>query len=624
MCAKNLLCTCTINSSFRFADKRYIVNYSLKMVACILLIEITKFLREPPPIFLPPFSPTSVNRSMSTQSQERKPSNISVLSSDSDTNPSPSPSFKARQSSLEYRKCSSPLLEDIPKFLSTDHPPSPNAQSRNLSMYLRVNSRYGKHPRPLSHSTQGTTRGKHHQASLESSAETFRVASGSSPMKVNRRMSVSAAAILNTQQSVPESHSSSIRRHIHPSVAVNPNVLRRKSFSGGAVRQTSRHDSSPVVTRRAEAPTRGGSHIIVTPPTIHRHSSPQSSRRRRQSFVGKVQGVLQRGRQIAYRGKRPHVDAKKPRASTATNASSATSSPGLSHHRGQQAHLQAKTDSMYTHTVDDIRMNFPWLDVVEHMVVSFYSTPTEFQNKRKQSCSELMVALKYMYSMKFQKNKDATTSSDSVRTPTEFPSKVRPVSEAGITTAFTNATFIPEPFSPTKTGTSTTGSRTMGSIIRQTPFTQVSFDEMPSSLGKLDFSGVRLRLFLESGIMWGSKLDENLKLEDILGEDKELLDFSIDYLLETDSSHSLEHLLDTFNSRRLEYVSTIFAGLLHAPFSLLTYSAPVLHHQTFRDLQESSWIALCDTDYEYADAAGTVNIVACTCTCTCFVSIWKK
>ena len=46
-------------------DKRYIVNHSLKMVACSLLIEITKFCREPPPRFLPTAlpHPSSIRRS---------------------------------------------------------------------------------------------------------------------------------------------------------------------------------------------------------------------------------------------------------------------------------------------------------------------------------------------------------------------------------------------------------------------------------------------------------------------------------------------------------------------------------------------------------------------------------
>ena len=610
-------------------EKRYIVNYSLKMVACTLLIEITKFCREPPPTFLPASLPiANMNRSISTQSQERKPSNNSVLSSDSDTNPSPTPSFsqsRTRQGSLDYyRKGSSPLLEDVPRFLSTDHPPSPNTNAR-VSMYLRVNSRHGKkHPRTQSHTTQSASRNKPHTSQMEIPADTFRVISSNPPLKGTRRMSVSAAAFLNQSQLNPaDSHVSgaSIRHRGRPSVAINANVLRRKSVSGSVLKSTnSRKENSSPVLSHTEVNARGSIQATITPPSSHRLNSPQGVRRR-PSVLGRV---FQRGRQIAQRGRRPANQSEgsggRNRVSTTTNTSSATSSPCLNH---QHSMSTAKADALYSNTLEDIKSHFPWLDVVEHMIVSFYSTSTELQERRKKSCYELMVALRYIFSLKFEKEKSepAPTGVASNQSPVRAFSVV----EATLTTAFTSAALIPD-IKPNSSTSSSNGSRTMGSIIRQAPPKSASSSkEMMKALGKLDFSGVRLRRFLESGVTWGSKLEGDLSLTDILGDDNEMLHTSIDYLLEIDSSLSLEGILDSFNSTRSQYVSTFFAGLLHTPFSLLTYAAPVLPASTFRDLQESSWMALCDQDYEYADAAGLhlcPLIHSCmTVECTAFYTI---
>ena len=581
------------------------------MVACSLLIEITKFCREPPPRFLPTAlpHPSSIRRSNSSQSQERKASNISVLSSDSDTNPSPTPSYihaRNRQGSLDYyRKGSSPLLEDIPRFLSSDHPlSSPNTSSR-VSMYLRVNSRHGKkHPRTQSHSTQGAARGKSHQTpTVEIPGDTYRIVSSGSPVKSTRRMSVSAAAFLNQPQINTESHghNSSIRHRGRPSVSVNAHAVRRKSFSSSALRP--RKETSPILSH-TEVSSRGVQ-AIVTPPISARLNSPQGIKRR-PSVLGRV---FQRGRQMAHRGKRPNQQADsggRGRVSTTTNTSSAASSPSLAR---QKSVPVTRADAWYDNKLEDVKSHFPWLDVVEHMIVSFYSNSSDLQDKRKQSCCELMMALRYIFSLKFEKDKSpAHGNTPSYLAPDR--SRPHPVLEASLATAFTDRTLLTETDAPSDiTGKTRSGSRTMGSIIRQNPpppAKDVSFKDMPRALGKLDFSGVRLRRFLESGMAWGCELGDDVTLQSIFGEDQDLLHTSIDYLLETDSAISVGGLLESYNSTRLQYVSTLLAGLLHTPFSLLTYAAPVLPPSTFRDLQESSWIALCDSDYEYADAAGII------------------
>ena len=204
-----------------------------------------------------------------------------------------------------------------------------------------------------------------------------------------------------------------------------------------------------------------------------------------------------------------------------------------------------------------------------------------------------MMALRYIFSLKFEKDK-SPAHGNTPSSPAADRSRPRSNVEASLATAFTDRTLLSDTEPPTNM-TGKTPSRTMGSIIRQNPppaAKDVSFKDMPRALGKLDFSGVRLRRFLESGMSWGCELGDNVTLQSIFGEDQDLLHTSIDYMLETDSAISVGGLLESYNSTRLQYISTLLAGLLHTPFSLLTYAAPVLPPSTFRDLQESSWIAI--------------------------------
>lgn len=589
------------------------------MVACILLIEITKFSREPPRAFLPVSPPSyPLKRSTSSQSQERKPSNISVMSSDSDTNPSPSPnySYQTRQGSLDYsRKGSSPLLDSVPRFLSTDlHPGSPNTR---VSMYLRVNSRHGKkHPRTASHSIQSSSRAKNHQTttttSIETPGDTFQVLSSNVlQSKTNRRLSVSAATYLS-QLNTETQGNANIRHRGHPSLSINhTNAARRKSMSGSVLKTSTRRVNNSPILSNVEGTSRGSIQATMTPPTSQRLNSPQPISRR-PSIIGRM---FQRGRQ--RRRQNPSESSTgggggyRGRLSTTTNTSSANSSPCLTR---QKSVPHSKTDHFYNNTLEDIKSNFPWLDVVEHMIVSFYSTSAEFQDQRKKSCCELMLALKYIYSMKFEKEDKSTGAATAIPLSAQVPDQFTKPIEISLASVFTNATLIPDS-STLSSDHSTTGTRTMGSILRSHQPKHVSTSDMPRALGKLDFSGVGLRRFLESGMSWGASLNEKISLNDVLGDDKDNMYSSVDYLLETDSAQSLEELLSSFNAERFQYISTFFVGLLHAPFSLLTYSAPVLPQSTFKDLQESSWIALIDQDYEYADAAGEGGTQAISWTC---------
>ena len=571
------------------------------MVACVLLLEITKFLREPPPLFLPIHHPAYLRHSPSVISQERKASNISTMSSDSDTLSVTHDRYMKRRGSSEHRKGSSPLLEDVPKFLSAEQPSSPSLLPRKESVYLRVNnSRYGRQTRAH---TQGTSRKPPQSSSIEIPSETYRFSGNTSPIKSARRMSMSATALLQRQASQPESqHNTSIRHHARPSVAFlqDSAIKRRKSFSGTPVRNF-RKENSPNLTYQPNSYTHGPTFTRQSSANQRIPSSPQSQRHLPSAFSR----FLQRGRHIAVRH-RPTRTESAVRKHPSITTSSPGSSPG-SRRRISRSQSEQQDVAQYNQALEDIRTNFPWLDVVEHITTSFYFVSSELRAHRRQSCGELMIALKHIFAVKFKPQKrgvsDATLKNPQSNT---FP---RTQSRTSIGTVFSDSVFVTLPGTPihVRGGSIMSSTRTTGSINRRTAPSQSSTDQLSQGLAKLDFSGVRLRFLLECG-EW--RMDEG----DGDGEkEEEEEDISIDHLLETDFSQSLETLLDKFNDARLDYISSIFAGLLHAPFSLLTYAAPVLQSSTFKDLQDPAWIALCDQDYEYADAAGTC--VMCTCTC---------
>jgi hypothetical protein len=172
-------------------------------MGCLLLLEITKFLREPPPKFLPSETLPQTH-GHHNPSFERKYSNMSSLSTDSDmvnvVSPAP-PSHRVSSENLPRNS-----LDDTPKYLSVHsvdqptHEPPPTS-SRKVSVYLRVNSRHGRQPHP--HGSPVNRRPNSNY--IEASSDLYKTTTPMqhSPVKQNRRMSMSAVAFLNKQSTVP-------------------------------------------------------------------------------------------------------------------------------------------------------------------------------------------------------------------------------------------------------------------------------------------------------------------------------------------------------------------------------------------------------------------------------------
>lgn len=543
------------------------------MAACVLLLEITKFIREPPPDFAsfpnhPAHPVIQVSTTTPMSSGDRKFSNLSILSTDSDSSRlavSPVPPFvppiRRLSSEQQLRHSTGISLEDIPKFRSVDQQQltdqQPSQHLRKLSVYLRVNSRYGR-PNRVAHPSL-------FPKTPEATPDPHRLASPNhSPLKANnRRMSMSVAALKQASAGAHDVTGSTTRRLPRRSVAfiAHPSSRRRMSVAANfSVHDHARKETSPNPVLNPHAYSRQGS----VPGTGKGIGSP-SNRRHRPSVFNKV------ARKFAFRqrGKQEHADKKK--LSTTTQASSTGStanSPNLSHRRTIMHHL-----SSHTETLNDLQTNLPWLDIVEHLAAASNSPSPAINLQRRKACLELIAALEKIYGGEVETQSESNLESSSAGSPVKgAPSLTRPMYRNSISTAFSDSMG------------SDTRHLLSPSLARSATGTFRRFIDFHRALASLNFTGVRLTTFMVPG-------NDNV-------------DLTMDELLEQDSAQDAKKIQYEHSRERLQYIQQGYAGLLHAPFSLLTYAAPLLTPSDFMQLKEVAWEMLLDSDQELADAAG--------------------
>ena len=549
-----------------------------------------------------------------------------------------------RRMSSEYQlRPNVSAIDDLPKFMSVEHPfppPPSDSSSRKVSVYLRINSRYGRQ----GHNVGGSSfrRAPPSSPSYTGGDPPSDGQRGqgpqASPKQTPRRMSLSSAAFhrlggggggggvshdvggagpnrnlgINAPGSRPYQHRKSFS--ITPSRETNP-------FPAAAKKK----DSTSSHTQRA-APT-----IQPSPPSIRRTAS-----RRRPSVISRF---LQRGRH-AFR--RPRIDSNKKRSSTTTQASSVNSSPSFAHRRmGSYSHARQDSSS-YFQKVEDLRTNFPWLDTVEHLIIYYHKSSEAQKGRQRQSCHDLISALNHIYSIQFNDTEETTPAPSTHSTaPGRANAKLfRPPSHVSISTVFSDVNTLSRNRTfPTNVSSSdalvmetlklfpgTAMGGRAAAKISQPGAGNGNAKNFSQRLAKLDFSGLRLRLILESGKIWGSQPDDSSSNNDTntnktaTATDKnnsndefnivqdDIKSLTLDWLMEVDSAASLEQLLSDYNQQRIDYCNNTLSGLLHAPFSLMTFAGPVLDASVFRDLRPVAWDALLDVDDPYADSAGKETV----------------
>ena len=588
------------------------ISYAVKMAACVLLLEITRFLRNPPPQYISTSSQQNTPR-VSVSNVDRRQSNTSNYSSDTDT-------YRG-SGMLSPGDLRSPVTHHIPDSshgtygsnLSIEEPEvqtksmsfdevSPSASPRKkkrVSVYLRVNSTGGEGSRG-SVSRSGSIR-------KQTVAVRFVDTPGeprpppSSPGSRNRRQSVTVSATASTLQaqlatvntagggaSKPQRRSSATLGSGAPRISIvgtahpQPAIYKRKSVGVPFLKQHSSPDPDP------------------TRPSLQSQASTSSTKSAHSgaSVLGNSLNVgfskLRRSAQRAFR----HYPTRK-KTGKGDEPASTPGGPNLTQRKRQQRYSQAGSFSQGLFLLEDSRKHYPWLDVIEHLMLVDAFDPLARQ-RHKQACSKLIAALKLVYagSPPEPEEDSPLLQRDDIR---------KSISRNSLAAIFTGALLQTEEpqegvDAPTQPSYGRNVSLPAIAISRKrsshksvprsasSPNTSLShrFSIPAIPLASLNFAPLSYAQYTSSFLVATSGNMEG----------------SIELFLEGESAFMKPHLTAEVDKQRRDYISQTFAGLMHAPFSLLVHTASILHLGTFATLKEVAWETLLDADHELAQAAG--------------------
>ena len=589
------------------------ISYAVKMAACILLLEITRFLRNPPPQYVGLTSLQSTPR-VSITTTDRKPSNASNYSSDTEalrTGGMLSPGVPLARPMSEHghphpHYGSNLSIEDPEvqtKSLSFDEV-SPSASPRRkkrVSVYLRVNSAGGG----------GSGVGVNRSSSIRKQTVAVRFVDApgesrplhGSPSFRRRKQSVTVSATASTLQK--------------QLAAVNnggggaQNFQRRSSTSaggGGAAVSTigTFHPQAAIYKRKSVgAPLfkeQSSSELDQTRPPLQSQASTTSNK----SVLGGASALgssinagfskLRRSAQRAFRHYPTRRKAGKGDTSTLTQGSSGNS-PNLTQRKRQQRFSQAAGSfSQSLFLLEDNRKHYPWLDVIEHLMLVDAFDP-HARKRHKQACSKLIAALKQVY---------ASTAPEPEEDSQELQQDEtrKSISRKSLAAIFTGALLQGEEAqggldTPTQSLFSRNVSMPAIAIKRRSSakatlrYASVSNTSLGShlSLPSIPLASINFNTYAQytSSFLAATSGNE---------------EGSVELFLEGESAFMRPHLTADADRERWKYIHHTFSGLMHAPFSLLVHTASILHLGTFATLKEVAWETLLDSDHELSQAAG--------------------
>ena len=556
------------------ADKEYsVVSYAIKMAACQLLLEITRFLRDPPPQFCGwSINKISTSRATSVFADDidRKQSITSVQSSDNESipgiGPASLPAFE-RQSTLPVgeRRFGKTLFTDeaeqsLYKQGSIEESSgSASPTKKRVSVYLRVNSTGGTISR---------------SSSLRRSPKIIRVIDSPGQLRARtpsilhpRREVLTASNAGALHQSMYSSHTRGGRR---PSVAGAftvashhpiPTKYRRQSVAG------------PLFKQQGEdhAPSKSSSGVTL--------SNLKNKAR-------KAMHTLRR-RPTKYR-------------LTSESGLSPSNSPGRRRKIINPSHRSSQAGSFSILPVppsEDRSLQCSWLRVIEHLIVVEHSSPAEVRLQHRLACRELLSALRKIYSAKYAEEEEVDT---------RFPTFTRSLSLM-FTHRISKRTSEGEgPPSlvgglPYRRDPSTTSENLSRRRSKQAPAPPRQVSSVPTSLSKRSSSKSIDTPSSFSSISFSRM--SSLKLSSTpmrAGESDE----TIELFLESESTYPRAYLNAKLDEQRRDYLSSELPGMIHVPFSILVHAAPALHTSTLSRLKVLAWEDLLDTDTELSSAAG--------------------
>ena len=609
-------------------DSLETISYAIKMSASILLLEITRFLRNTPDHFIQQgksVSQVSTPR-VSVTNIDRKLSTTSMISTDTETvgggirgatgSLGRPPRLGHFGSSLSVEDAEgSPF--DYGHSVSIEDGGggggggSSSPRKKRVSVYLRVTA------------TGGTSGGVVRTTSIRKQTRSGHLggSSGSdhhgsfnqrSPNANLRRPRKSAAVHTSfytgtrTRRPSNVTGSSTVGSY-HP---IAPKY-RRKSVGAAVIskeREIHIHDSEL-------SPLSSSQHHNIAPLPSPTKTSPSASFLSSTSSFGQK---LRRSAQRAFR--RGHRSNSKRLYSE--QAFSPSSSPGPAPRKrlmsGRRPSISAGSIAQsigpHTQTPEESRKEFPWLDIIEHIVLVDSANP-EARVKHAQTCKALIATLNMIYSSTYEEQSEESQPNNTKQTATMCKKSM----SRSLSTLFAQQLSLVDSDSSTTAGqpavrggrfSQASRSISLPSVRRRTlqksrSITTVRLASMPSNMSAMSASPSLLSSSdplarLSFANMNCAQFTSSFLVATAPGSSEG----GIELFLEEESSFPRPYLLAELDKQRQEYMRMEFQGLLHAPLSVLIHAAPILHESTFTVLKSIVWDLLLDPDPELAKTAG--------------------
>ena len=553
------------------------VSYALKMAACILLLEITRFLRDPPSHFTNTGSISQMSTPrVSTVHLDRKTSTASNISSDEAVHTLHPGDFRPmlgrQHSDFHIQRGSNLSVDESDLYNAKSHsveetsPTTP--RKKRVSVYLHVNSRSGAGVKRSSSVRRQTV-----VRYIDSPVEEYS-AQQHSPNLYGRRQSLSTH--IDRVGSIHESGGGGGDTGV-------PKALRRPTLGSGV-------PSSTVGTHHQ--PRRKSASALLSKSTSVSESETKPPLMSQASNASNKVGLGTLLRRSAQRAFRRKLIKHRPAPGSGAN------SPIMNQRKRLQQQKQNQMGSVLFLPEDSRRQN-PWLDIVEHLILVNAFDP-EARKWHKKACQELMTVLNTAYTSALPEN-DAVDETDNQLL--SMPRSLSTIFAAGPLLSMNDMQQQSDPSNTVLYGRqsvpvySTVPKSHSDFAIRSTsvpsarpPGHEAGVASNP--LAALRFTKPDYQKFTSSFLVATSPNQEEC----------------IEIFLEEESAYTRAHISEESDKQRRKYLKADFSGLMHAPFSLLVHAAPILHDTTFTNLKEVAWDLLLDTDHELAKAAGKRKI----------------
>ena len=641
------------NDALHFSSSKIgcTVSYALKMSACNLLLEITRFIRDIPSHFIPSISQAStplISGAMHSfdrlSDHSRKCSNTSVASSENEFVP-------------HY------LNPRLPEVRMSNYGSSLSVEDpAEMNEYLRGSMDEGNFAAALNNSPRKSRTSIY--LHINPSINKGNLSKNVSTKRQSRMVLVSEGADSKaTPKPFSLSSSRSHRRSISSANMQHVNMQHESSFAGGlAARRPSLYGNTFLSSNQPNHPggftnlassyllkdrrksigpamTHSLSHSSemseflppLTPSTPHTQQFKYGGGGGGGNFLGTSLNIgftkLKRSAQRAFRR---HGIKSRFNDSTSPNSSPGTSQRSKSRKTSTSESYTQR--SSFISLLEEFRGKYPWLDVMEHLILVDTTNADAYQ-RHKQSCLELTVALKKVYSGTFhgafeeeeeegRGGKERGGRKDSYAKRTSKGMKrysslggifIHPLiandsdscsnqrnSSANVV-SYNRWNSLPNsPNTCIGEGTLRSGAVHYPRKI-STDLSSLGFENQrksfPKKVGFVDLTYIKyLNSFMGEAIVApGSNMtsEENVRLT-----------------FEAESPFEKSYVMTQTDKEYCNYIDSRISGLMHVPFSTLIHAAPVLHSRTFGVLKGIAWEVLLSSDCELSQAAGAFFLLA--------------